>query len=417
MAKRDIAGFLTGMPSNYAETMMRSGSLAGDVMGGRLKGMLGGGKTVGLSPREEMEKGVRNFNNLDAQGKKDLIGRLQASGETSLAGQLAAQLKAESEGDKQQQQQQSLISFAKERYVDNPEYVKLIEAGVPLKDVESMSKGEKDFVVAGNSIYIPSTGEFKTMPSTKSGKPPIVKNVFSEEKNANVIRFYDPNDPTKILKEELAPKDQARSSVTLLKLINDTNNKAQEQRVKVQKVGALADKLDQAQGKISSGLTSTAKEALDQVFGTQDYESELRTEAQRLRTSNAIKNLPAGPASDKDVALVLSGEPPANANPEYLARYARGIQKLAQYEADYYTNSSSWLDRYGDNRGFSSYLQREQAEETLAGIPPQAIVELESDMSPQALAEFNQVFGVDYLGATEQLKRANQTLSSLKRDL
>jgi len=95
MAKRDIAGFLTGMPSNYAETMMRSGSLAGDVMGGRLKGMLGGGKTVGLSPREEMEKGVRNFNKLDAQGKKDLIGRLQASGETSLAGQLAAQLKAD----------------------------------------------------------------------------------------------------------------------------------------------------------------------------------------------------------------------------------------------------------------------------------------------------------------------------------
>ena len=164
-------------------------------------------------------------------------------------------------------------------------------------------------------------------------------------------------------------------------------------------------------------MASTAKEALDEIFGTQDYESELRTEAQRLRTSNAIKNLPAGPASDKDVALVLSGEPPANANPEYLARYARGIQKLAQYEADYYTNSASWLDRYGDNRGFSSYLQRQQAEETLAGIPPQAIVELEADMSPQALAEFNQVFGVDYLGTTEQLKRANETLSSLKRDL
>jgi len=95
MAKRDIAGFLTGMPSNYAETMLKSGSLAGDVMGGRLKGMLGGGKTVGLSPREEMQKGLRNFDNLDAQGKRDLIGRLQASGQTSLAGQLAAQLKAD----------------------------------------------------------------------------------------------------------------------------------------------------------------------------------------------------------------------------------------------------------------------------------------------------------------------------------
>jgi len=394
MAKRDITGLLTGIPSggfdpmvglSNAQTLDLIAAQGREQMGGAVRGLLGGDRRTPTDLAIEQQK-IESTQQRLAEAKK-------------------------------QQQQESIIAFAEKRYADNPEYVKLIEAGVPLKDVESMSKGEKDFVVVGNSIYIPSTGEFKTMPSTKSGKPAIVKSVFSEEKNANVLRFYDADDPTKILKEELAPKDQARSSVALLRLIDDTNNKAQEQRVKVQKVGALADKLDQAQGKISSGLASTAKEALDQVFGTQDYESELRTEAQRLRTSNAIKNLPAGPASDKDVALVLSGEPPANANPEYLARYARGIQKLAQYEADYYTNSSSWLDRYGDNRGFSSYLQREQAEETLAGIPPQAIVELESDMSPQALAEFTQVFGVDYLGTTEQLKRANETLSSLKRDL
>ena len=394
MAKRDITGLLTGIPSggfdpmvglSNAQTLDLIAAQGREQMGGAVRGLLGGDRRTPTDLAIEQQK-IESTQQRLAEAKR-------------------------------QQQQESIIAFAEKRYADNPEYVKLIEAGVPLKDVESMSKGEKDFVVVGNSIYIPSTGEFKTMPSTKSGKAPIVKSVFSEEKNANVIRFYDPNDPTKILKEELAPKDQARSSVALLRLIDDTNNKAQEQRVKVQKVGALADKLDQAQGKISSGLASTAKEALDEVFGTQDYESELRTEAQRLRTSNAIKNLPTGPASDKDIRLVLLGEPPANANPEYLARYARGIQKLAQYEADYYTNSSSWLDRYGDNRGFSSYLQREQAEETLAGIPPQAIVELESDMSPQALAEFNQVFGVDYLGTTEQLKRANETLSSLKRDL
>ena len=112
MAKRDIAGFLTGMPSNYAETMLESGRLAGDVMGGRLKGMLGGGKTVGLSPREEMQKGVRNFNKLDTQGKRDLIGRLQASGETSLAGQLASQLKADIKQEKADKSEEMLKNFA-----------------------------------------------------------------------------------------------------------------------------------------------------------------------------------------------------------------------------------------------------------------------------------------------------------------
>ncbi len=280
-----------------------------------------------------------------------------------------------------------------------------------------MSKGEKDFVVVGNSIYIPSTGEFKSMPKTGSGEKPIVKEVFSEEKQANVLRFYDPFDPTRLLYEELAPIDKAKSSVALLNLVTETNEKAKEQTLKAKKAGELANKLDQAQGQIASGLVSTAKEAFKAVFGTQDYESELRTEAQRLRTSNAVKNLPTGPASDKDIRLVLSGEPPANASPQYLAEYAKGIQKLAQYEADYYTDYASWLDNHGDNRGFNSYLQREQAEETLAGIPPQALVDLESDMSPQAIAEFNQHFGIDYLEVTERLNRANKILSSLKRDL
>ncbi len=403
MAKnRDIAGLLTGIPSSGLNPM---DNLTSDQL--MTRAFMGG--------MEQMGRGLRGLFGQDRRTPREIAVAQELQKQKEAEAREAQKQRADEA--KRKQQQKAIISFAEKRYADNPEYINLIEAGVPLKDVESMSKGEKDFVVVGNSVYYPETKEFKTMPSTKSGKPPIVRSVFSEEKNANVIRFYDPNDPTKILKEELAPKDQGRSSVALLRLIDDTNNKAQEQRVKVQKVGALADKLDQAQGQISSGLVSTAKEALKAVFGTQDYESELRTEAQRLRTSNAIKNLPAGPASDKDVALVLSGEPPANASPEYLARYARGIQKLAQYEADYYTNSASWLDRYGDNRGFSSYLQRQQAEETLAGIPPQAIVELEADMSPQALTEFTEVFGIDYLEVTENLKRANEILSSLKRDL
>jgi len=127
MAKRDIAGFLTGMPSNYAETMLESGSLAGDVMGGRLKGMLGGGKTVGLSPREEMQKGVRNFNKLDTQGKRDLIGRLQASGESSVAAQLVGQLKEKQTQEQQETLKKGLLQIA--RAQDNQNIVDFIEAG------------------------------------------------------------------------------------------------------------------------------------------------------------------------------------------------------------------------------------------------------------------------------------------------
>ena len=390
--------------------------MATDIMG-----LLTGVSKQGIDPmlsqltpaQQRME-----FGRQSAQGLQRAVGGM-FGGQPTIQQQLAQAVGQKQRADeaKEQQQQESIIAFAEKRYVDNPEYVDLIKVGVPLKDVESMFKGEKDFVVVGNSIYIPSTGEFKAMPKTGSDEKPIIKEVFSEEKNANVLRFYDPNDPNRLLYEELAPKDQARSSVALLKLINETNAKAQEQRVRVQKVGALADKLDEAQGKIASGLASTAKEAFKEVFGTQDYESELRTEAQRLRTSNAVKNLPTGPASDKDIRLVLSGEPPANASPAYLAEYARGIQKLAQYEADYYTASASWLDRYGDNRGFNSYLQREQAEETLAAVPQEAIARLEAvNFDPMALAIFEQKYGFSYTDMMAKKERADKNLKALNRE-
>lgn len=150
MAKRDIAGFLTGMPSNYAETMMRSGSLAGDVMGGRLMGMLGGGKTVGLSPREEMQRGVRNFDNLDAQGKRDLIGRLQASGETSLAGQLAAQLKADTLKQANDQRRESMIAQAGA--------LGLKETSTLLTDGGSLDKGAEDIRKAQEANILKKQG-------------------------------------------------------------------------------------------------------------------------------------------------------------------------------------------------------------------------------------------------------------------
>lgn len=113
MARRDIAGLLTGVPSNFAETMIRSGQIAGDIQGGRLRGMLSGGKESYLSPREQTNKGLRNFDKLDLKGKTDLIGRLQASGETSLAGQLAAQLKEEQESRLIQDRKEALLKIAR----------------------------------------------------------------------------------------------------------------------------------------------------------------------------------------------------------------------------------------------------------------------------------------------------------------
>jgi hypothetical protein len=115
MARRDIAGLLTGVPSNFAETMIRSGQIAGDIQGGRLRGMLSGGKQSYLSPREQTNRGLRNFDKLDLKEKRDLIGRLQASGQTSLAGQLAAQLEEGRESRLIQDRKEALLKVAREQ--------------------------------------------------------------------------------------------------------------------------------------------------------------------------------------------------------------------------------------------------------------------------------------------------------------
>jgi hypothetical protein len=139
MARRDIAGLLTGVPSNFAETMLRSGQIAGDVQGGRLRGMLSGGKESYLSPREQTNRGLRNFDKLDAQGKRDLIGRLQASGQTSLAGQLAAQLKDDLATQQQTQKLELNKKIVERLYPDAKWAADFAAQGVPLSTIKELT--------------------------------------------------------------------------------------------------------------------------------------------------------------------------------------------------------------------------------------------------------------------------------------
>ena len=139
MARRDIAGLLTGVPSNFAETMIRSGQIAGDIQGGRLRGMLSGGKQSYLSPREQTNRGLRNFDKLDLKEKRDLIGRLQASGQTSLAGQLAAQLKDDLATQQQTQKLELNKKIVERLYPDAKWAADFAAQGVPLSTIKELT--------------------------------------------------------------------------------------------------------------------------------------------------------------------------------------------------------------------------------------------------------------------------------------
>ena len=182
-------------------------------------------------------------------------------------------------------------------------------------------------------------------------------------------------------------------------------------------------KLEKLEGDVRGGVFNTLEEGFKQLTGTQDDVSMLRMEQRRLITSSAVANLPRGPASDKDVALVLSGELDFNAGPEAIAAYARGIKKIAQFAARQARDQAGWLDRYGDVRGFNSQQIVNKSKQELANISspasiiPQASIErmLDNRDNTQARQGFIKKYGVDLVQILEDMERATATLSELDR--
>ena len=83
------------------------------------------------------------------------------------------------------------------------------------------------------------------------------------------------------------------------------------------------------------GKPALVVEGLKNFFGVQDGVSELRRITTDLRNRQVLQNLPAGAASDKDVALVLEGFlDPFTTNPKTMARYLRGLAKVARYDVE-----------------------------------------------------------------------------------
>jgi hypothetical protein len=109
---------------------------------------------------------------------------------------------------------------------------------------------------------------------------------------------------------------------------------------------SLADRLAAEGG--GFGVFSSATDYLRKATGNQGYMQELRQEFTRLRNSAAVQSLPPGPATDKDIALVLEGFPPANADSRTMASFLRGMAKLQDINSATENARVDWLS---NNRG------------------------------------------------------------------
>jgi len=206
--------------------------------------------------------------------------------------------------------------------------------------------------------------------------------------------------------------DEVKESTTLLKIENTLTQEVREISSKARRAEELATGLEKYDpvGGVAGSLTEYIKE----ISGEQDAISALRTEASRLTTSEAVANLPKGPASDRDIALVLKGVPPANAKADYLAQYARGVAKMQQAEADYKREQLNWLSKNRSYKGFNAYMTKKKVEEQFAIVPPEALQEMEANLNdPVYRNSFIKRFKFDYVQYKQELEDAKNILEGI----
>lgn len=129
------------------------------------------------------------------------------------------------------------------------------------------------------------------------------------------------------------------------KIVNDAAVAAVGSEQAAGRMLDLATRIEQEGG--GRGLGTTFSEKFKTITGNQDGFSQLRSEYTRLRNTQAIKSLPPGVATDKDIELALKGLPPENADAPVIASFLRGMAKMSQYEAVAESAKSEWVNSVG----------------------------------------------------------------------
>lgn len=144
---------------------------------------------------------------------------------------------------------------------------------------------------------------------------------------------------------EAKPSGMEKLTDSQRNAINAASTGAIEAAGAASQLNDLADRFE-SMGR-SYGALSSASEAAKKLTGNQNYITELRTQYARMRNSEAIKSLPKGPASDKDIAMAMEGFLPATADPKTVASFLRGMAKLRKYEEAFLYSQAEWHANVG----------------------------------------------------------------------
>jgi len=170
-----------------------------------------------------------------------------------------------------------------------------------------------------------------------------VKNLKSQISDRSARLNLSTQETTALVAEKLASIGQKLNEVPAdtKKLINESAVAAATSRQSAGQFNDLAKRLEAEGG--GYGVFSSASDYLKRGVGFQGGMTQLRQEYTRLRNTAAIKSLPPGPATDKDIALALRGFPSETASAADLSSFLRGMAKLQDIDASINNAKTDWL--------------------------------------------------------------------------
>lgn len=104
----------------------------------------------------------------------------------------------------------------------------------------------------------------------------------------------------------------------------------------------------------TAGLAGQIEGFGKEIFGEEDPESWAKRAASQVAQIEALKLLPPGPATDRDVSIVLDKVPGKNANKETWIEYLTAVQNIQQSAYLYAKEKGDFIGRNG-RRGFSGF--------------------------------------------------------------
>jgi hypothetical protein len=127
-----------------------------------------------------------------------------------------------------------------------------------------------------------------------------------------------------------------------LKIVNEAAINGASSKIESQTNLELANRIENANFSNVRGLGQVSN-LLQRQLGFGADAAELRSTIERARNSAAVKSLPPGPATDKDIALFLAPIPDSFSNPKVLASYFRGLAKVQAIQGAVDSARADWM--------------------------------------------------------------------------